>query len=748
MTVRTLLVGGLVLGLAATGAGSAWAAPPRPAAATSATAAQPATVVPLITGDVVRMTTAAGRPALSVAARDHSGVAGSFRTVRADGDTYVLPAAALPYLGRGLDKALFDVTQLARAGGDRVPVRLTYQTGAAHRPIPGVTITGNNGATADGYIDRAGARLFGQALVAQVRADAAARFPAGAGIFAGLTGFRYAGPGATPPATPRFPMATLRILATGADGQPASFGEVIPVNVDDVRKYTAFPPFISGGEGRISLPVGNYGLLFVTFDFTSEQFVDRLVNVSDYKLTKAQTLSVDFRTASKDVTVDTPRPAVTDDFESAWGRADVTGLTGLALDEEGTDTVTLVDPGLPAKVGQLHWSNRFHRVSPDGAEPYTYDLRFDSPGSIPADLHWKVTAAELTTIAAGYHLDPGIVPPQDSLITRFSFLPWLDFGFQALLPIPAPTARTEYVNGRPDIIWEADFIGWDVFDFDFSAFADETLDANRVYQAGASVVEDWGKAPIAPGLATDLGNAPPDFRFNCPACREDDDIRVQLDPVDTVPGHRQFVDRPQDTPLGPVASTSRIQLFADGTRIADNGTLFLSLDVPVSPAAATYRLVADTTHTAPWTSLSTATHTEWTFGSAHPATATAPASWTCGNVETTTGTCAVLPLLTLRYAAPVDVANTATGGAQHLGLAVAPMQHAPSVPITSVTAEVSFDHGRTWTAATVTGSGGSYDAAYTAPAGSTVSTRVTAHDANGGAITQTIIDAYAVGGAA
>jgi hypothetical protein len=751
MTVRTLLVGGVVLGLAATGAGSAWAAPPAPAAAKPApatTAAAAARAVPLITGDIARLSTAAGKPAVAVVARDHHGVAGSFRTVQSNGDTYVLPAAAMPYLGRGLDRALFDVTQLAKAGGDRVPVRLTYRAGAAHRAIPGVTITSTNGSTADGYIDRGGALQFGQALVAQVKADAAAGWPAGAGIFAGLTGFRYAGPTATPPATPKFPMFTLRILATGLDGQPAGFAFVTPVNVDDARKYQSFfAPQIVAGEARISLPAGNYGFNIETFDFSTDQFVDVFVNISDYKLTTAQTLTADFRTATKDVAVDTPRPAVTDDFDLTWMRGDSLGSSFTLSLGEGDNTKALVDPGLPAKVGVLNWSNGFHRVSGDGS--YTYDLRFGSEGSIPSNLHYAVTDADLATVEARYHVDPGIVPPQQSDKARFSSLPWFGFAFASSLPVQPGTARTEYVHARPDITWGGDYPAWIGFDFTddnfFFEFANEFFDPARVYQPRTSLTEEWGKAPVAPGLDTDVLGA---GFFNCPACRDGDTLKLNVQLNDSTPGHFEFFDFPQDTPFGPVTATERIQLFAGSTKLADSAEGSGVLQVPVGPDAATYRLVNDTTHIAPWTTLSTATHTEWTFGSAHPNATTAPANWLCGAFEPPTGNCAVLPLLTLRYAAPVDLTNTATGGATHLGLRIAPTQHAPAAAVTSVTADVSFDHGRTWTAATVTGSGTGYDAAFTAPATGTVSTRVTAHDANGGAVTQTITDAYALGGGA
>jgi hypothetical protein len=55
---------------------------------------------------------------------------------------------------------------------------------------------------------------------------------------------------------------------------------------------------------------------------------------------------------------------------------------------------------------------------------------------------------------------------------------------------------------------------------------------------------------------------------------------------------------------------------------------------------------------------------------------------------------------------------------------------------------VSFDGGKSWHQAAVTGSAGSYTASFTAPAGVKVSLRTSAADAAGGTITETLPGAY------
>jgi Neuraminidase (sialidase) len=69
----------------------------------------------------------------------------------------------------------------------------------------------------------------------------------------------------------------------------------------------------------------------------------------------------------------------------------------------------------------------------------------------------------------------------------------------------------------------------------------------------------------------------------------------------------------------------------------------------------------------------------------------------------------------------------------------------PAAPVTRVTVQVSYDGGKTWQSATVTGSGGHYRAVYSAPADSYVMLRTAAADSASGRITETITRAYRTG---
>jgi hypothetical protein len=93
--------------------------------------------------------------------------------------------------------------------------------------------------------------------------------------------------------------------------------------------------------------------------------------------------------------------------------------------------------------------------------------------------------------------------------------------------------------------------------------------------------------------------------------------------------------------------------------------------------------------------------------------------------------------------AGLAVDGTAPAGAQAVGLTIGHQELGATPAITSASAAVSFDDGATWQPASVAGSGGTRSAVFDAPAGSYVSLRVTAHDAAGGSITETIKRAYA-----
>src|SRR5215472_10083337 len=121
----------LVLGAGALSAGAAAAALAGPVAA--ATAAGPATScsaaapVLLLTGDLAGPAAggSAGACPGAILLVRHAGTAGPVVSLAMGGRRYLVPLAALGYLGRGLGLSLFDAGALAAAeSGGRLPVRV------------------------------------------------------------------------------------------------------------------------------------------------------------------------------------------------------------------------------------------------------------------------------------------------------------------------------------------------------------------------------------------------------------------------------------------------------------------------------------------------------------------------------------------------------------------------------------------------------------------------------------------------
>jgi len=744
-TARSLFLVGTVLALAAAGPGPAKAAPAHSVPGADHPANVPATSVMLPTGDLVRLRTGPdGKQAVTVLPRDRHGIAGAFRTEQRNGDIFVYPGVAQPYLGRLLDPAMFNVSQLARDGyttaASRIPVRLAWATAGGQHAVPGVTILHTQGASSDGYLDWAAAKAFGQALAAQVRADAAAHWAIGGGMFAGLTGIRFAGAIAAPPVLPHFPMFTLRLLITGADGLPAPVANVRVMNVDDMRRVPGLP-VVQNGEARISVPAGHYSLFALTFDSAGDDIVVRTVVVTDFQVTKAQTQTVDMRTATIAPAARTPRPAMLTDGDLAWLRTDALGASAAVVFPMTGGFQALFAPAEPPRFGSQHVAPRFRLDSPAAApQPYTYDLRYDTVNSSITSLTYEVTPAQLTTLHSRYHADG---PRLGAVSTRQSFLPWLPFGFATLLPVTVPGERTEYLNGQPDVEWAADYAG---FNTDSVFLADELVEFSHGYAAGAELTVDWDAPIIHTGLAVNDHSTSPGL-FICDSCRQGD--RLSISPaavIDSEPRHFGLgLDTTGDTPYGPVDSTTRWRLYRDGTLISDQaGTTGQPTDVPAADAA--YRILFDETRIAPWHTQAIRSSTEYTFRSAHAGATSVPANWICAD-RTNTG-CAAVSLLNLGYRTQVDLTNQAPPGPQHLNISVTHSPGIPDLPISTATVEVSFDDGGTWTPATVTGGNGQYDATFTAPSPGFVSTRVHATDAAGTAITQTVVRAYTIGAAA
>src|SRR5262249_44148048 len=124
----------------------------------------------LVNGDRLMLGAPGSRAAVRVLSGAASALAGGLVALGSGGSGLVTPQVALPYLGRGLDPALFRLSSLRAAEtGGRLPVTVAYRGKVPS--LPGVHLTGESGGVAHGYLTAAGARTFGAALARQFLAD-------------------------------------------------------------------------------------------------------------------------------------------------------------------------------------------------------------------------------------------------------------------------------------------------------------------------------------------------------------------------------------------------------------------------------------------------------------------------------------------------------------------------------------------------------------------------------------------------
>lgn len=102
--------------------------------------------------------------------------------------------------------------------------------------------------------------------------------------------------------------------------------------------------------------------------------------------------------------------------------------------------------------------------------------------------------------------------------------------------------------------------------------------------------------------------------------------------------------------------------------------------------------------------------------------------------------------MTLQYAVPgLGLHESAPPGQQVLDVSAGHLQLAPAAAIKGATLQVSLNGGKTWRPVALTGNGpGAFRASFTAKSAGAVALRVTASDAAGGTIRETILSAYKV----
>jgi hypothetical protein len=212
---------------------------------------------------------------------------------------------------------------------------------------------------------------------------------------------------------------------------------------------------------------------------------------------------------------------------------------------------------------------------------------------------------------------------------------------------------------------------------------------------------------------------------------------------DNQPGHEGEAPDGPDTKLAGSWEVSQ-----DGRKIGAGslGKWNPAVRLSSRPSIVTFRLA--TARRDPHFPLSTSVTTAWRWHSRPEPSATLPGGWYCGLSASfqLLRRCAVQPLLTLGYHVHgMSAAGQTLAGPQVIGLDIGHLQLTAAAPVTRVSAQVSFSDGRTWLPATVGAAGhDQFRVTFTAPARAYVTLRVSAADAAGGSVTETILRAYSI----
>jgi hypothetical protein len=541
--------------------------------------------------------------------------------------------------------------------------------------------------------------------------------------------------------TPFYPLHPVQVSVTDDTGAPAADPFVMLVNIDSVSRQNNLVP-VADGVGRIQLPAGHYVAISYANDYDAAGNVTALrqVVVSDYVVPSsgaAPVLSVDFRTATSPVSARTPRPSVMDGVGVTVAVADPSGAASAGGAAAGAGVPVYVNAAPAPPVGRMHYVVQWDAAAARASDRYRYDVAFPADNGIPADETFTVRANQLATVRQNLDTDPA-APASAGSPAAFAngpldpILVAANAVFSVAAAPPMPGTLTQYLGTADGGAWSQE---------DVTPNGVGLYDGERVFSAGRSYRVDWAHGPLAPDWGQYTGP-----QQECDVCASGSDLSVVFNLLaDSAPSH-QFATMPRPAAL-------HLTVYRDDAVVFDNDFYYGALLTGIPLAPSTYRAVMDMDLSGvAGFSQSTTTHTDATF-KYDPATdpdSTLPSGDHCIQPDPSTP-CQILPVLTLHYGLATGPTGTSSAPVQTMALGVGHLGydgHGSRSPITSASVSVSFDGGRTWRPAHVTGHAGRYQAAWpnSAPKGTAPMLKVSAADARGDAITQTITNAYVIGG--
>jgi hypothetical protein len=551
-----------------------------------------------------------------------------------------------------------------------------------------------------------------------------------------------------PVGTRRAAEYTVTVDGTSTGGRPAGGQDsVFLVNADDPALSTSVMGF-ADGVAKFRVPAGNYWALG---DFTKllpqqDSWDEYLDVLPQFPVTRNTTVHLAADAATSRIGVVVPRP-VTEQYltfqliRSGAGGPPVS-LGWLLASASPTAPVPRL---YISPVSVSHAAGKLATVTNEqlgsAALPsdsrYLYDLAYQSTGTTPSHLY-VVNPYALATVPMRYYAAAGSAGVSGTFpafpVNNVCSLGGALFGDMAF-----PASQTVYLTASRALTWQTQFIQNAALDY-----SGGQTGPFQAYLPGEQQTQDFGAYPLHPAPDVRLSDLPAQPPVQVSAGRAGNTLRLAMTAFsDSIPGHAGQGTFP------PVTAAASYQIDQNGTKIAGGAvprfTGPFAATATLRPAPSVIQFSLSTAESAKLNPLSTASHTVWTWRSARVSGARLPPGWTCQPGGISDRACAIQPLMTLRYSVVGLGLDGATApGQQVVNLLAGHLQLARAANITAARMSVSFDHGKTWQAARITGSDGSYAAVFRAPPGAQVTLRTSASDADGGAITETITNAYQI----
>ncbi|MET8290062.1 S8 family serine peptidase [Streptomyces sp. NPDC005132] len=498
----------------------------------------------------------------------------------------------------------------------------------------------------------------------------------------------------------------LSFTVLGLDGKPV--GEGTTVSAFDIGTGLQYSVATEAdGKAVMRLPESEYDISASKFDPVAQTSV--LFSKPGLHLTSDTPVVLDGSTAKPvDLTVDKGQATNDGIFAST---------TSISADGRyGTQKFVMGFPGsrvyaTPTTKVTSHpfwflttqrWSGTVPKTRTKPAWSFAYNLAVNTKGNIPATLTRRIHDSALGRVEETY-ADQGGKPLGvriDTPVPTYGAITFVD-GNQ----VPVPGRQTRYYTDDEAIVW------------------DRTLGMRAQGTAGFDEIQFAGTTRFKPGSAYSRwwNHAP--LR-----ARSLDALRLE-DYLFLTPGLFSTAGVNTATYAGEARGTTGSSiLYRNGVKVASLDSLG-RLQTPVPYEKATYTLTSTGTREVGWSTLGSKSSATWTFTSGRPSSPS-PTE---------------LPLLNARLDGPVNRSSSIAGGRTYVFTVSA--ERGGKAATTSLGLRVSFDDGKTWKTVTVRGWRGS-DHGFAKldfpKAGGYASIRLTARDAAGNAVDQTVIRSFRV----